>query len=229
LDRSSGVSDGYPSNAQGEFVVVRRTASSAAKSAHAPFGKYDTKITAANGGNHSPRQTRKAWAWIDECSAEHTAARLYHLVFVMADSEFGREFTAYHIHKSVLKRLMQQLRRKGIEASYQAAREIDDEKGDHLHAFVCVESFAKRPSAVLNRKPEDWLVKFAAAQGVKVYINEPRDPMHNGKTFMRLPASKPEKIADAKKWVSYLFKKRSKPDHGEIYSASRRIDHLEPA
>jgi hypothetical protein len=214
---------------QGKLIVARRTASSAVKNAPAVFGKYDTKITAANGGNHSPRQTRKAWSWIDECSANYTAARLYHLVFVMADSEFGCEFTAYHIHKAVLKRLMQHLRRKGIEAGYHAAREIDNDKGDHLHVFVCVESFAKRPSAVLNRKPEDWLVKFAAGQGVKVYINEPRDPMHNGQTFMRLPASKPEKIADAKKWVSYLFKNRSKPDRGEIYSASRVTDHLQPA
>jgi hypothetical protein len=229
LDRCSGVPEEYSSNTQGKLIVAHRAASSAGKSASAASGKYDTKITAANGGNHSPRQTRKAWSWIDECSANYTAARLYHLVFVMADSEFGREFTAYHIHKTVLKRLMQHLRRKGIEAGYQAAREIDDEKGDHLHVFVCVESFAKRPSAVLNRKPEDWLVKFAAEQGVKVYINEPRNPMHNGQTFMRLPASKPEKIADAKKWVSYLFKKRSKPDRGEIYSASKTIDRLRPA
>jgi hypothetical protein len=202
--------------------MAKRAAPASAESAtHVRRAKYETKVTKANDGNHSPRQTRKAWAWIDACSASYTSARLYHLVFVMADLEF-RCFGVYHIHKALLKRLMQHLRRKGIVASYHAAREIDDEKGEHLHVFLAVEGHSpKRPDAILNRKPNDWLATYAATQGIKVYINEPRDPMHNGLDYMTLPASKPEKVADAKAWVSYLFKARSKPTSGEIYTSSR--------
>lgn len=200
---------------------MRAAPSDAKKAIKTRQSKYKTKITAANDGTHNTRQMRKAWEWIDDCSATYTSARVYHLVFMMADPEF-RHFPSYHIHKSLLKRLMQHLRRKGIEASYQAARENDEDKGEHLHVFLAVEGHSpKRPDGILNRKASDWLTRFAAKQGVKVYINEPRDPMHNGNDYMTLPASKPEKIADAKTWVSYLFKVRSKPDSGEIYSSSR--------
>jgi len=209
-------------------VAGRAAPAGTESAARARCTKYETKVTKANDGNHSPRQTRKAWAWIDACSAGYTSARLYHLVFVMADLEF-RYFSAYHIHKALLKRLMQHLRRKGIAASYHAAREIDDEKGEHLHVYLCVEASTKRPDAILNRKTGDWLATYAAKQGVKVYINEPRDPMHNGLDYMTLPASKPEKVADAKAWVSYLFKARSKPSSGEIYTSSRANNDLQTA
>jgi hypothetical protein len=46
--------------------------------------------------------------------------------------------------------------------------------------------------------------------------------MHSGENYMSLPPSKQEKIEDAKVWVSYIYKGRSKPASGEVYSASRR-------
>jgi len=183
-------------------------------------GKYETRVTRANGGNHDPQQTRRAWSWIDTCSMVYKSARLYHLSFVMADQEF-RFMNVAHIHKGLLKRLMQHLRRNGIEASFYAARELDDDKGEHLHIFLCVEAAFKRPNAILNRKPDRWLAKAAAKAGVRVYINPPRNQMHRGLDYATLPKTKPAKIADAKCWVSYLFKRRSKPAEGQVYSCSR--------
>lgn len=50
--------------------------------------------------------------------------------------------------------------------------------------------------------------------------------MHSGENYMSLPPSKHEKLEDAKVWISYIYKRRSKPLAGEIYSASRKITRI---
>lgn len=97
-------------------------------------------------------------------------------------------------------------------------------KGEHLHVFICVESHLNNPCHVLNRKETGWLSVYAGKRGIKVQLNPPRDDMHNGQNYISLPPSKPEKIEDAKLWLSYLFKRRSKPESGQVYSASRFLD-----
>lgn len=62
---------------------------------------------------------------------------------------------------------------------------------------------------------------YGGKRGIKVFINPPQDPMHGGENYMSLPRSKKEKIDDAKVWISYLYKRRSKRNGGEIYSTSR--------
>ena len=176
--------------------------------------KYQTLITECNEGNHSPQHTRQAWAWIDQCATEYRSPRLYHLCFAGAE---------YHAHKSMLKDIAQRLRRKRIRCSWRAAREIDESRGDHLHVFLCCEASLNNPCHILNRKEKGWLIIYGRKRGIKVFINPPLDPMHSGENYMSLPLSKKEKIADAKIWVSYLYKQRSKPEKGEIYSASREL------
>jgi hypothetical protein len=117
---------------------------------------------------------------------------------------------------------MQKLRRKGIRCSYQACREIDDgPKGDHLHAYICCDASQVIPDQILNLTLDGWLYQYAANVGAYVHLNSPRDPMHSGLRYMTLPPSKPEKIDDAKIWITYLFKRRTKPASGEIYTSSR--------
>jgi hypothetical protein len=182
---------------------------------------YETKITLANGGNHNPRQTKKAWEWIDQCAETYYSPRLYHVAFGNHPDFNG--WASYPAHKSLLKDLMQRLRRKGMRCSFKAAREHDDKKGEHLHAYICVESAYRMPDTVINRIDNGWLKNYARKRGIAVYINEPRDPMHSGNDYISLPRSKPEKIADAKEWVSYIYKQRSKPAFGEIYTGSRTL------
>lgn len=187
--------------------------------------KYETVITLKNGGNHNPPGTRKSWHWIDACSKEYKSPRLYHIV-ICRHLEFSEhcEYDGYATNKSVLKDLMQRLRRKGIRCSYRACREIDDgPKGDHLHAYICCEASETNPDQLLNMTLDGWLYRYAAAVGAYVHLNSPRDPMHSKQRYMSLPPSKPEKIADAKIWISYLFKRRTKPESGEIYSSSRSL------
>lgn len=187
--------------------------------------KYETLITRANGGNHNPPGTRKAWLWIEACSKEYKSPRLYHLVFCPhREAAIHAGFAGYRTNKALLKDLMQHLRRKGIRCSYRAAREIDEgPKGDHLHVFLCCESSEVNPIQVLNLTLDGWLYQYAKDVGAYVHLNEPKDPIHSSQRYMSLPPSKPEKIADAKIWISYLFKRRTKPEAGEIYTSSRGL------
>jgi hypothetical protein len=187
--------------------------------------KYETVITRKNGGNHNPPGTKKAWNWLDVCSKEYRSPRLYHLVFC-AYKELAAYmgYRGYKTNKELLKDLMQRLRRKAIRCSYRACREIDDgPKGDHLHVFLCCDASAVNPAQVLNLTTDGWLYQYAKDVGAYVHLNEPKDPMHSGQRYMSLPPSKPEKILDAKVWISYLFKRRTKPDFGEIYTSSRTL------
>lgn len=181
--------------------------------------KYNTVITEANEGNHSPHQTKLSWQWIDDCTEKYRSARLYHVVF--ANLKEHATCAGYINQKAVLKDLMQKLKRKGMNASYRAAREVDEKKGEHLHVYICVEASEKIPDGILNRIKNGWLSTYTRKRGLQVYLNEPKDPMHSGNSYISLPKSKPNKIADAKIWVSYLHKARSKPSRGEIYTASR--------
>lgn len=174
--------------------------------------KYQTLITECNEGNHAPQHTRKAWGWIEECSMEYKSPRLYHLCFTGAE---------YQAHKSMLKDVAQRLRRKRIRCSWRAAREVDESRGDHLHVFMCCEASLNNPCHILNRKEKGWLATYGRKRGIIVFINPPQDPMHSGENYMSLPPSKQEKIEDAKVWISYIYKGRSKPASGEVYSASR--------
>lgn len=185
--------------------------------------KYETRITLANGGNHNPVGTKKAWKWIDECSKAYKSARLYHLVFCV-DRQQGPFscYQGYRTNKAILKDLVQRLRRKGVRCSWRACREIDEgPKQDHLHVFLCCESASVSPEQVLNLTVDGWLYQYATKSGAYVHLNPPSDPMHSCLRYMSLPQSKPEKIQDAKIWVSYLFKRRTKPDSGEIYTSSK--------
>ena len=132
----------------------------------------------------------------------------------------------------MLKDVAQRLRRKRIRCSWRAAREIDESRGDHLHVFLCCEASLNNPCHVLNRKDKGWLTTYGRKRGIIVFINPPQDSMHSEENYMSLPPSKNEKIEDAKVWLTYLYKERSKPGSGEVYSASRtkhrRRDSLAP-
>jgi len=133
-------------------------------------------------------------------------------------------YRGYATNKALLKDLMQRLRRKGIRCSYRACREIDEgPKGDHLHVYLCCDASVANPAQLLNLTTDGWLYQYAKDVGAYVHLNEPKDPMHSGQRYMSLPPSKPEKILDAKVWVTYLFKRRTKPDSGEIYTSSRTL------
>jgi hypothetical protein len=45
--------------------------------------------------------------------------------------------------------------------------------------------------------------------------------MHSGLDYMTLPVSKPLKVADVKIRISYIYKRRSKPTTGTVYSCSK--------
>lgn len=202
--------------------------------------KYETVITRQNGGNHCPKATKQSWEWLDACIAAYKYPRLYHLVITAhKDLATFAGYKGYETNKAILKDVMQRLRRKGIRASYRACREVNDhEKGDHVHAFICCESGEKNPDKVLTDSRNGWLQKYANLAGANVWLSAPQDSIHDGFDYMKLtppkhneegesltPADedKTRRIADAKIWVSYLQKRRTKPDCGEVYSCSRTI------
>lgn len=184
--------------------------------------EYPTQIVDAvtasgpNGGYHNKKQYRLAVEMLDTCMTDYNSPRLYHLAL---------SGSTYEAHKAFLKKLLRHLREHGIKASYRAAREIDGTKGEHLHVAMCVQGQGgPNPDHVLNRKQTQWLVQASEALGIKVYLNAPGNKSLHGDSanYMSLPKSNPAKLKDARLWLSYLFKRRGKPETGEVYSSSRR-------
>lgn len=187
--------------------------------------KYRTVVTEAHGGNHNTEQTKAAWEWIDWCSRNYSEARLYHLCFI------GSTYTNQQL---VRKRLMQQLKRKGMAASFIGAREISEKKGEHYHVYLCCDSSRTgiNPCSIITRTTGGWLQSLCTDHDIKLQINPPRGLMHvrnsldgckapTTPNYSTLPRSKPEKVADAKVRISYLFKRDTKPVGGQIYTSSR--------
>lgn len=185
--------------------------------------KLTTTVTSAhdNGGIHSTKQLNLAWDMLDNCTYER--ARLYHICFTGS--------TQVKPYLTALNQLMRLLRKK-TQAQYQAAIELDDEddedsKGLHLHVFILIDAMHWNPDHVLNRIHMDPLYVITARNGITFKINEPRDPIHRAKdgtlmNYATLPPSKREKLDDCKNWISYLFKRRSKPiGFKNIYHSSR--------
>jgi len=170
-----------------------------------------------NGGLHSYKQYKLAIDMVDEIVTTYKSARLYHICFT------GSDLPSY---QCMLKDLMRRLDRKGIRADYQACYEICETKGAHYHVFLFCESSEVNPCSVLNCYPDGWLVMTAARYGIEVELNKPRGAMHQTGirklSYIALPKTKQEKIWDAKIWISYLYKNRTKPDSGSVYSSSRR-------
>lgn len=183
------------------------------------IGSHETAITRANGGLHSVRHYREAIDWLEVCAYRYREPRLFHLVFQCA-RETGDDYAR---QKYILKRLAQELRRHGVPNGYRAAREVDMRRGEHLHAFVVVDAAEADPGRLVSERKDGWLYQAAAERHVEVFLNRPRNLMHQRDGGRRLDyvELRGAALADAKIWISYLFKTRSKPAQGQIYSASR--------
>ena len=164
--------------------------------------------------------------------------RLYHLCFEPLD-EASKTMTSREMYKAnmaMLHALVQMAEREGIQCEWWAAREIaDGSKKDHLHAFMVIDAYDIKVAKLFNQFEDGRVQQHCKAHGIKFGIFEPKDyqGIHGRNTYMALPYQGPgnrqtalggERLADALVWLSYLGKKRSKPEDdksGQIFPASR--------
>lgn len=180
--------------------------------------KITNKILEFNYGIHSTKQYALGKKMITQCSLEYKAPRMYHIALLNGNTE------SYQMAWSALCRKLTEL---NITYRWKGAIEIGDgsdfHKGLHKHIFLVVDAIHANPTAVFNHNKSSFLINLQEQYGVNVSILPPQNSMHDGHDYQTIPKTKPEKVADALLRLSYLYKLRSKPSGGEIYSSSRDL------
>jgi hypothetical protein len=136
----------------------------------------------------------------------------------------------------MLKALALKLTRKQMPHEWFSAREVDSEKGEHLHVFMLVDSAEVNAAGIFNRFEDQFLGAECQKRGIYLHVNKPRNAVHGLNRYAALPnfgpTGKPTPLGmarwdDAKEWLTYIYKKRGKPGtddrklNGQIFSASR--------
>jgi hypothetical protein len=192
---------------------------------------YPTSVVNAknNGGYHplGKRAYRSAVKLIYDCLLVYREPRLYHLCFQ------GR---TNNEHKAMLHALVQMIDRKGVSCEWFSAREVDSEKGEHLHVFMLIDSGKVRAQSILNGFEDQFLGRECLKRGILLHINPPRNEIHGNNRYAALPylgagnkatVTGFARLEDAMIWLTYAFKARGKPDvddkkiSGHIFSRSR--------
>jgi hypothetical protein len=180
--------------------------------------KEETSITLANGGMHNQEQYKLMKDMLDTHS--YMRARLYHLVMMNSN-----QVSPY---QAALKAIVRKLKLNKIDCKWKACIEIDEVKGLHMHVFILCEAFYFDSGKILNHSPSDkngWLLEMMQKRELTYKIAAPTSPLHWSKAGKQLQYARlntPERLADCKLWISYLVKKRSKPeDIAQIYFSSR--------
>jgi hypothetical protein len=193
---------------------------------------YPTTVvgTKHNGGYHpaGKRNYRKAVLTVQSCLQHYKEPRLYHLCF---QGQTNLD------HKKILQALAQKLKRRGIDHEWFSAREVDSEKGEHLHVFMLVNSAEVLAQGILNTFEDQFLGGECLKRGILLHINKPRNlELHGMNRYAALPYQGPgnrqtdlgsARLADALVWLTYIYKIRGKPTvddrkvNGQIFSASR--------
>lgn len=187
--------------------------------AYSRSGKFNGGWTrASKRAYYSARQS------LTKCLLEYRRPQLYHLCFL------GKTNAE---HKELLHALVQKLNRKGIPCEWWGAREVDADKGEHLHIYIVADAEKAKAKHLLNNYPNRFLGRLAQKKGIVLYANRPLDAIHEGRWFVELPwlgsskATSPlaqARLDDALVWMTYPFKARGKPESakgGQIYPASK--------
>nr|WP_315467887.1 hypothetical protein [uncultured Undibacterium sp.] len=182
--------------------------------------KYSTGITERNGGMHNLKAYKKMIAMFKGHNFKFP--RLYHLILMEDIQGAG----ANRFQKA-LKAICQKLRQEGINCRWRACIELDEEKGFHFHVFLLANAERKNTDELINTKRDGWLRSFLQRHAIRLYLSPPKADMHRvGGTLdgrrRNYATLAGEKLNDCIEWISYLVKKRSKPENLKyIYFSSR--------
>lgn len=186
-----------------------------------------------NGGMHR----QKAYRQIKAMLVGHgfISPRLYHLVLMDDAAESEAPARRFQV---VLKALCRKLTSVGIPSRWRACLERDADKGVHFHVFLLVDGNSPRnPDEFINTKdgPQAWLRPMLERRHMTFFLSQPKADMHRkGGTVhgrrLNYATLAGAKMADCLEWISYLVKKRSKPDDlRTIYFSSRDGRAAQPA
>lgn len=183
-------------------------------------------ILGRNGGLHDSRALRRVVSMLD--GHEFARPRLYHLVLI---DDIAESSVSVRRFQDAIRALCRMLRGEAIPVRWRAAIERDDEKGLHCHVFFLVDDVGMiNPCQIFNAKrhgPQALLAGMLAKRSLDFHLAQPKADMHRvGGTIegdrMNYATLAGPKLDDCKEWISYLVKRRSKPDDlRTIYLSSR--------
>ena len=129
--------------------------------------------------------------------------------------------------QKTLKAICLKLRNENIAYRWRACLESEKTKGLHFHVFLLVNACNKNSCAIINTKNDGWLKTYLENHAMTMYLSQPKADIHRvggsvGGKRQNYATLAGDKLNDCLEWVSYLVKKRSKPDHiKNIYFSSR--------
>jgi len=170
--------------------------------------KWITPITQGNGnqGIDNQEQFKSGTEMLEYAIANYINPKLMHLVLTNSTNDLYRSF---------ITRLKRNL---DIPYKYKACTEIDQRKGQHIHIMIIVDT-TDWHSLLGQDKPSSPLARALASMpgsGIAVELCQPKK--HPKGPYIPLSAAT---LQDAADWLSYIFKRRSKPI-GHSYMSSRR-------
>lgn len=175
----------------------------------------------SNGGLHSQEKFKEGIAMLEYAAHNWRNPRLYHFCLT------GATVPQYSALLSQFKLMAE---RQGIKVEYKTCVELDDKKALHLHAMVVTDTGDKMPSRYITTSTEEEVDKPTLLRKVirKAQVDCPGlvlwvcRPASGDTAYKQFNQTNNALLNDACEWISYLYKTRSKPTSGEIYSGSRR-------
>lgn len=173
-----------------------------------------------NGGLHSQEKFKEGIAMLENAAHAWRNPRLYHFCLT------GASVPQYAALLASFKRMAE---RQGIRVEYKTCVELDDKKALHLHAMVVTDTGDKMPSRYITTSKEEGVDKPTLLRKAirKAQVDCPGlvlwvcRPASGDTAYIQFNQTNNELLNDACEYLSYLYKARSKPTSGEIYSGSR--------
>lgn len=164
-----------------------------------------------NGGIHCQEGFRDAVLVLEASTASYSHPKLIHTTLVKAD------LPLYKLFITQLKRMM---KAAGISFEYKGCHELDGLKNEHAHVMWVVD--IADTALVFDMADDNSLASIVQArirrQAPEFYVFVGRLKRHNNQEYIALSAAT---LQDACCYLSYVYKRRSKPE-GHRYLSSRQ-------
>lgn len=166
-----------------------------------------------NGGIHCQEAFKDGVLMLEACIANYSQPRLIHTVLCEAT------LNDYKLFITQLKRAMT---RAGLSFEYKACHELDSHKGQHAHVMWVVDT--DDTDAIFNMADADSMASVVQARmrrhepSFDVYVGKPEN--HHPHSFIPLDDTT---LQDAGCYVSYLYKRRSKPKAHRYMSSRSKV------
>jgi hypothetical protein len=184
--------------------------------------RWITFNTVSQGGLHKQEEFRKGVEMIEYCAHTFRNPRLFHICFTGASLD---------IYQLVMTRFCRALRSQGVDYRFKAALELDNRKGLHYHVMIVLGTDQQTHRFITSSNEKEKVENESCLRKavrhtweecsfLEYRVNPPqsRKPL----AFIQFNQSNMDFFNEAVEWMSYIYKARSKSEHGQVYFSDRQ-------